>query len=145
MIAHRAMTQLTAGSIALTDLWFRYWMPYCFQKLTDVDAGRHKHVYLPLNRNYKPLGQTSRQRVRYEDYVDQAMIFPTDPANYPIWTSSRNGIFWLYTDSASSRVDYFARFGWLMGQKVRLVGKVMHRDQDVGRPAGVSISHGAAP
>jgi hypothetical protein len=42
---------------------------------TADNVGRHKHVYLPLNRNYKPLGQTSRQRVRYEDYVDQAMIF----------------------------------------------------------------------
>src|SRR5438552_14461888 len=33
--------------------WFRYSMPYQFVRLSP--SGR-AHIYLPLNRNYKPLG-----------------------------------------------------------------------------------------
>jgi hypothetical protein len=146
MILNRAMTPLTAGSIALTDRWFRYWMPYCFQKLTDVAVGRYKHVYLPLNRNYKPLGQVSRQRVRYEDYVDQAMIFSTDPTRFEaIWTAVHDDKLWLYNDASSSRIDYFERFGRLMSQKVRLVGKVVRGDRaaDPYHVSAPAASHGA--
>jgi hypothetical protein len=52
-----------------------------------------------------------------------------DPAKFDgIWTSSSGGSFWLYNDSSHSRIDYFDRLGWLMSQKVRLVGKVVRRE-----------------
>lgn len=34
----------------------------------ELLAGR-KHVYLPLNRNYKPLGVTARDRLDYMSYI----------------------------------------------------------------------------
>jgi hypothetical protein len=111
-----------AGSIALTDDWLRDWMPYCFHRLPGI--GRHEHVYLPLNRHYKPLGQVGRKRVRYEDYASQAVIFYRDPMTFEgVWTATKDDKLWLYDDAAASRVDYFKRLGRLMSQKVRAVGK----------------------
>ena len=45
------MKKTEARKLAHGDRWFRYWMPYCFAKL---DGHGRRHVYLPLNRNYKP-------------------------------------------------------------------------------------------
>lgn len=61
------------------DRYFsRIWMPYCFMKMDLPQLG--KHVYLPLNRNYKPLGVSRSDWVDYSDYADQCVRFRTDPA-----------------------------------------------------------------
>jgi hypothetical protein len=113
------------SSAALTDHWFERWMPYCFHKLPGVV--RYKHVYLPLNDHYKPLGQVGRKRVRYEDYAAQAVIFYRDPMTFEgVWTATSDDKLWLYEDTAS-RVDYFERLGRLMSHKVRAVGKELRR------------------
>ena len=39
-----------ARRLTRNDQWFRHWMPYCFKEL-EVEG--RKHVYLPLNRDYK--------------------------------------------------------------------------------------------
>lgn len=60
-------------------------MPYRFIKLPLAGA---KHVYLPLNRNYKPLGVgapsdlDNKRKVDYLDYRNQAVIFLRDPHSF---------------------------------------------------------------
>ena len=39
-----------ARRLTRNDQWFRHWMPYCF---TELEVEGRKHVYLPLNRDYK--------------------------------------------------------------------------------------------
>ncbi len=100
-------------SMSLTDpeMWFKIAMPYCFQKL---EVPKLKHVWLPLNRNYKPLGYRGYDRVRYEDYLEQAMKFRTNPQLFPrIWWDNMGdpeNRLWLYDDDPKSRERYFARF-----------------------------------
>ena len=110
------VTQLAAGRLAAPDGWFRYWMPYCFQEL----SANRKHVYLPLNREYKPLGLTDYNNgVDYDDYIDQAVVFTTDPGAFPdVWT--RPGSLYLYNDGTASRLDYFERLERLLSRSVRL-------------------------
>ncbi len=90
--------------------WFRIWMPYQYQY---IEHGKIKHLYLPLNRNYKPLGVYSDARVEYEDYAKQGVIFSRDPHTFKgIW-SSPNGLY-LYTDNPETLTDYFDRFNKLL-------------------------------
>ena len=120
-------------------------MPYCFHRLPGI--GRYEHVYLPLNRHYKPLGQVGRKRVRYEDYAGQAVIFYKDPMTFErIWTATKDDKLWLYDDAAASRVDYFKRLGRLMSQKVRAVGKEprqLHRARAYEAPVALNRTAGS--
>ena len=94
-------------------------MPYCFKKL-EVE-GRN-YVYLPLNRDYKPLGITSKEDVDYDAYLSQAVMFSVDPHTFDgIWFHKET--LHLYEDVASSRVDYFERLERLLSQEVRLYSK----------------------
>jgi len=58
---------------------------YCFQSTSDESGGLLKDdhdriVYVPLNRNYKPIGETTKEFVCYEDYVDtHGIVFECDP------------------------------------------------------------------
>jgi len=98
------------------DQWFRYWMPYHFKKL---EVRGREHVYLPLNRNYKPLGKTSREHVNFEEFSAQAMVFQTDPHAFEhVW--HLEGLY-LYDDSARSWSDYFVRLGRLLSQRVQVL------------------------
>jgi len=110
-----------AAKVAMPDQWFRYWMPYHLERLED----RHRrHVYLPVNRNYKPLGITASARVDYQTFRQHAMVFATDPAKFDdIWTRREGGL-WLYNDSPDSRADYFARLERLFSRSVRLSAKI---------------------
>ncbi|MFC0634701.1 type II toxin-antitoxin system HicB family antitoxin [Brevundimonas balnearis] len=125
--AVRASAGLTEGqgrNLTTSDHWFRYWLPYCYHKL---EHSRNKHVWLPLNRNYKPLGITSRDHVDYHNYINQAVAFASDPATWRgIWVdrqSAENGKLYLYTDGPRYRVDYFARLARVMAHPQRLVTK----------------------
>lgn len=107
------------SELAQSDRWFRYWMPYTFHKL---DHPRLKHVYLPLNRNYKPLGITSREGVRYEDFIGQAIAFAQDPSGFKdVWDDTTPKGLFLYADSPNTRTDYFERLGRLLSKPSRLV------------------------
>jgi hypothetical protein len=109
------LARLTHG-----DQWFRYWMPYQFKKMPHP---KRKHLFLPVNRNYKPLGITSRDHVNYESYMDQAVVFPKDPATFEgVWWDS-NGLY-LYEDALESRRDYFQRLQKLLSYSVALVARV---------------------
>jgi hypothetical protein len=109
-----------AEDLADRDRWFRFCMPYHIEHLEDP---QHKHAYLPVNREYKPLGITSSNWVHYEDYRSQAMVFVSDPAAFEdIWIRRGNGL-WLYSDSPESRLDYFARLERLLNRSVKLLEK----------------------
>ena len=95
--------------------FFRFWMPYLFQRL-EVDGVRH--AFLPLNRNYKPLGIISGDHVDYGGLaLSHGVSFTRDPALLVgVWDnkSDDGSQLWLYSDSPQSRTDYFARFEKIM-------------------------------
>lgn len=102
------------------DHWFRFWMPYLFQKM---DHPKIKHFYLPLNRNYKPLGAVSKDWVEYEAFqFSNGVAFSSDPAQIrDIWLPGKNTeLLYLYDDTTESRRDYFKRFERLMARSIKI-------------------------
>lgn len=86
--------------------WFRVCLPYHYAPL--IPAPGAKHIYLPVNRNYKPLGIRSREFVDYEKFRAQAVVFATDPHKFDgIWSDLKN--LYLYDDHNASLIDYFDR------------------------------------
>jgi hypothetical protein len=76
-------------------------------------------VYLPLNRDYKPLGLKTKDCVDYQDYIEQAVVFPDDPHAFEnVWHRSES--LHLYGDDPESRLDYFDRLERLLGRSVKL-------------------------
>ena len=59
--------------------FFRKNLPYTFQKLASRE---HRHVWLPLNRDYKPLGYLGEEIVSYADFAHQALVFDRDPRKF---------------------------------------------------------------
>lgn len=114
-----------------TPHWFRINMPYLIERIGDDGK-----LWLPLNREYKPLGRPRSEFVRYEDEIANAMVFRRDPRKF-------DGIFinhdprapkdlardrmWLYSDSPASRQDYFARLGRLLSYDVRVPEDEIHQ------------------
>jgi hypothetical protein len=96
----------TPTKIPEMDEWFRYCMPYTFIALPSV--GCHKYVYLPVNCNYKPLGQMTKDFVDYDTFSAQTVVFTDDPNTFDgVWIDS-DGL-WLYTDAPATRRDYYTR------------------------------------
>ncbi len=105
---------LTAGSRSHHNPFFKYCMPYLYQRLQHPSR---KHVLLPLNRNYKPLGALDREFRDYDQLAEShGVVFSRDPATFDQvwWNTDGLGRFWLYDDSVKSRLDYFERFERLM-------------------------------
>jgi hypothetical protein len=100
------LTEIGAKRIA----WFRWHMPYVLHPLDEK-----KHLWLPLNREYKPLGLNRNDFVDYKDYAKEAMRFSRHP-------DTMEGVFWrhhhLYDDGHKSRLDYFARLEKLFSYAV---------------------------
>mgnify|MGYP001551924657 CR=1 FL=1 len=106
-------------------------MPYCFVKLKSPP----KYIFLPLNRNYKPLGYPHRRgpgpsgHVDYEAYRAQAVQFKTDPKEFSgIWNRIEanhpdDEELWLYEDVHTSRLDYFKRLEKLVLKTMKLIGE----------------------
>jgi hypothetical protein len=117
------MRRQQANDLTLKGHWFRIWMPYCF---VELKLEGKKKVYLPLNRNYKPLGISFRNHVNYEKFRNQAVIFKSDPTTFKdIWydfNGEPNDVhLWLYEDAYTSRVDYFERLERLVLKTMKLV------------------------
>lgn len=110
----QAASLLIGPAGASASSYFKLWMPYCYQKLEH--PGRRKHVYLPLNRRYKPLGYGGSEHYVYEDFAhSHGMAFPENPEGFEdVWWAKSDGKFWLYADSPASRLDYFERLERLM-------------------------------
>ena len=113
------MKKYHAARLTGADQWFRIWLPYTFVKMEAAD---HKHVYLPLNRDHKPLGVKSNDWVDYQDFIDQAVVFPEDPYTFEnVWHDPETRH--LYSDHPNSRSDYFNRLERLFSRSVKLFGK----------------------
>jgi hypothetical protein len=95
--------------------WFRLWMPYCFIPITK--PGARKHVYLPVNRNHKPLGvgtawHLGGPRVDYDKFENHFLRFTSDPLKLKgVWSQKP---LYLYYDRPSSTDDYGARLHEVM-------------------------------
>lgn len=113
---------LTAGyGMASTPTFFKLWMPYLYQR---VEVPGRKHAFLPLNRDYVPLGmRRSAGFVHYEEAMAKhGVYFTRDPATWDgIWWNVRDGCLWLYDDSVASRQDYFARLERLMSRRMEML------------------------
>lgn len=93
-------------------------LPYCLKKM-EVSG----HVWLPLNRRYKPLGVKGGVFVDYNDYKDQAMVFSRDPITFKdVWNMAENGWCYLYDDGTELDRVYFSRLHKLLGHKHRMAG-----------------------
>jgi hypothetical protein len=91
--------------------WFRMYLPYHYVPLKPAPGA--KHIFLPVNRSYKPLGIRSRERVDYEDFRAQAVAFATDPHEFNgIWSDRKR--LYLYNDNNATLSDYFDRLERLM-------------------------------
>ncbi|MEN2746444.1 hypothetical protein [Sphingomonas sp. T9W2] len=104
-----------------TPTFFRVFMPYVIQR---VHTPGHKHAFLPLNRDYLPLGLRRDGSVTYADYMPtHGVFFARDPAKFAdvFWEPESGDQLWLYDDSPASRVDYFARLERLMSRQMDMV------------------------
>ena len=75
---------------------------YCFHSVSDKSGGRLKDdhgriVYLPLNRQWIPIGETTEDFYQYIDYVDtHGMVFECDPFDMgDVWYGKPSGS-WLF-------------------------------------------------
>jgi len=117
--------RLIGGYDWRTPTFFRVFMPYLIWR---VEVPGRKHAFLPLNRDYVPLG--TPRGVGHVNYNDPAVIaqsavyFARDPATLDIWWSrdTDGGRLWLYDDSTASRLNYFARLETLMSRQMEMVG-----------------------
>ncbi|RYY10572.1 MAG: hypothetical protein EON55_16070 [Alphaproteobacteria bacterium] len=113
---------LTCGhGMASTPTFFKLWMPYLYQK---VEVSGRKHAYLPLNRDYVPLGyRRANGFVQYEEVAStHAVYFSRDPSLLKdVWWNVRGDSLWLYDDSVASRLDYFERLQRLLTRKMEMV------------------------
>ncbi len=113
---------LTCGhGMGRTPTFFKIWMPYLYQR---VGVAGRKHAYLPLNRDYVPLGFRRQDGfVNYDETaLRHAVYFSRDPsALKDVWWNQLDGSLWLYDDSTQSRLDYFERLERLMTRKMEMV------------------------
>ena len=113
MLEKRDAARLTRG-----NHWFRTCMPYHF---VHLPSDRFKHLYLPVNRNYKPLGCVERKWMDYRAYASQAVIFRGDPRKLDgVWSDPER--LYLYSDSLLSGLDYFLRYERLMSRCLDVAG-----------------------
>lgn len=112
--------RLVSGYDWKTPTFFKLFMPYCIQR---VEVSGRKHAFLPLNRDYAPLGMRRGAHLDYEKMMPtHGAYFARDPAKLAdVWWNVRDGQMWLYDDSPESRVDYFARLERLMSRQMEMV------------------------
>lgn len=116
---------ITLNEVFDNDFIRRFFLPYCFITL-DKHANKtrywneYQYAYLPLNRNYKPLGIVNRVWVNYDDYP-QNMIYSKKPffEISGVFTkedklTKHTTFFYMYNDGLESRADYFSRLKYLM-------------------------------
>ncbi len=99
--------------------WPRYWLPYLFEPMT---VAGYKHLYLPLNRQYKPLGVIPYDpQVNYEDYREHFVKFSRDPHTFTgVWIPDNRGYLYLYDDTEKNSVGYFERLERLCSYKMTM-------------------------
>lgn len=100
--------------------YFRLFMPYCIQRM---EVPNRKHAFLPLNRDYAPIGMRRLQHLDYDALMPtHGVYFARDPAGIEgVFWNRRGNQLWLYDDSTASKVDYFARLEKLMSRQMSMV------------------------
>ena len=95
-------------------------MPYLLKRISV--AGK-RHAFLPLNRDYLPIGERDENAVPYEHYMpSHGVYFARDPSKFAgIFWKIEGDHLWLYDDSPASRVTYFSRLEMLMTQRMEMV------------------------
>jgi hypothetical protein len=103
-------------------------MPYCLHKM-EVEVPdrlrRYPHIWLPLNRNYKPLGVIPRDWVEYEDYVGQAVCFAKDPRGFVgLWDDDPSNVGvddmrWFHCANPRDWSGYLIKVGKLFAHRHR--------------------------
>lgn len=88
-------------------------LPYCFHCLDSSN-----NIWLPLGREYKPLGCDWHSYVDYDEHVERAVHFASDPTKFKgVWTYHPNPL-WLYLrDDGTPASTYFGRLVKLMGYR----------------------------
>jgi hypothetical protein len=100
--------------------WFRHNMIYA---ITKVVADK-PHVWLPLNRDYKPLGIVPQEGwVDYDLYAKEyptlAMRFARDPRRLKdVWVTDQGDMLWLYSDRLWEAASYYDRLRKLLEHKI---------------------------
>jgi hypothetical protein len=94
------------------DTPMHIWWPYCIRRLENGS-------YLPLGRNYEPLGHCEEGRVYdYEQFASQAWTFTCDPLKLDGVWCPHAGAPYLYSGerlhSLREFEDYLTRFGRLL-------------------------------
>lgn len=104
-------TPKVAAGLTDHDHWFRTNMPYAIARID-------KKVWLPINRDYKPLGMAKTEsHARYDQYRDKAITFSSDPTTFEgIFISGDADTLWLYNDGTESRRDYMERLERLLSK-----------------------------
>lgn len=127
----------------IPDEYRRVWLPYCFEPMTREINERHdrelaamkeatkgkpwefnldaiyprarEHTYLPLNRDYKPLGMWG-EWVEYIDFPEQFVRFTVAPEKMVgIWLNNTGCIApYLYCDGPETHRTYGERYGRLL-------------------------------
>lgn len=128
MDIEKAARLTDAGDSKAGPHFFRVWMPYLIQRVTYEGV---KHAYLPLNRDYKPLGMSRGEWVDYDACaLSHGVAFKRDPATFDgVWHRLEersdqivaDGMLFLYSDNPDSRRDYFVRFERLMAKAMPLI------------------------
>jgi hypothetical protein len=78
-------------------------LPYCLRQL---DQSHGEHVYLPVNRHYKPLGQEQHAHGAYEDHAGQAWHFRRDPHEIEgAWSKTDRSYFYVGEDVGRYRTE----------------------------------------
>jgi hypothetical protein len=108
----------------LSNEFWHYHLPY---KMMNLEHSRTKNLYLPVNRNYKPLGIISGDFVKYDDYIDQAIIFSRPlRENELFWNRRSDGSiseYYLYNDgNCHDFMSYLNRLNLLMKRKHVVAG-----------------------
>lgn len=116
------MTEDDARKLSRNRHFFRFWMPYLFQKV-EVDGV--KWAFVPLNRNYVPLGMTTINHIAYQDYaISHGVRFSRNPADLQgVWDHFDRGgeRLWLYGDGPKSRMTYFQRLEMIMARSLPIL------------------------
>jgi hypothetical protein len=113
--------RLTCGyGMAYGPTFFKVWMPYLLKR---VEYPGRKHAFLPLNRDYAPLGMPRGGGLDYATMMPtHGVFFARDPALLKdVWWNPRGDMLWLYDDSTASRLTYFARLEKLMSRQMEMV------------------------
>jgi len=91
-------------------------MPYCLRKMGENE-------FLPLNRDYKPIGCINGVWTKYEDY--EFLFLDRDELDLSVlWEQGGGSAYFLYSDSCNPHLkNGFCRYSAILGQSIFRKGR----------------------